>query len=94
MKQDTEKEILEIENQIDILSESTNIEQYLDRLPKILSDLHELASKVQSEADYEDMRNDIKQLMEIVSHELILDNKKELKVKLFEGLEKLETEKM
>ena len=77
-----------------MLSESNNIEEYLDRLPEILLDLHELASKAQSEADYEDMRNDIKQLMELVSHELILDNKKELKVKLFEGLENLETGKM
>ncbi len=28
--------------------------------------------------------------MEIVLHELILDNKKELRIKLFEGLESLE----
>lgn len=32
--------------------------------------------------------------MELVSHELILGNKKELKVKLFEGLENLESGKM
>ena len=55
---------------------------------------HDLSSRVLSEADYEWMREDIKQLMELVSHELILDNKKELKVKLLEGLENLETVEM
>ena len=94
MKQETENEIREIEAQIDLLSESTDIEEYLDRLPNILLDLHELSSRVLSEADYEDLRDDIRQLMEIVSHELILTNKKELKVKLLEGLENLETVEM
>ena len=32
--------------------------------------------------------------MKLVSHELILTNEKELTVKLFDGLEKLETEKI
>lgn len=70
------------------------MEQYLERLPEIVQKLHELSSKVLSEADYEGMRNDIKQLIEIVSHELILNNKKELKVKLSEVLENLETDKI
>lgn len=91
---DTEKEIQSIEDQIKALWESTDMEQYLERLPEIVQKLHELSSKVLSEADYEGMRNDIKQLIEIVSHELILNNKKELKVKLSEVLENLETDKI
>ena len=94
MKEDTEKEIREIESQIDSLSESTNMEEYLDRLPEILQNLHELSSRVLTEAEYGDMRNDIKQLIEIVSHELILSDKKELKVKLFEGIESIERGKI
>ena len=94
MKEDTEKEIQEVQSQIDFLSESTNIEEYLNRLPEILQNLHELSSRVLSEADYVWWRDDIRQLMEIVLHELTLTNKKELKVKLLEGLENLETGKM
>lgn len=94
MKEDTEKEIQEVQSQIDFLSESTNIEEYLDRLSEILQNLHELSSRVLCEADYVWWRDDIRQLMEIVLHELTLTNKKELKVKLLEGLENLETGKM
>jgi len=90
MKKETEMEIQEVQSQIDLLSESTDIEQYLDRLPEILQKLHELAGRVLSEADYKGWRDDIKQIMEIVLHELILTNKKELRIKLLEGLEKLE----
>ena len=94
MKQDVENEIQDIETQIELLSESSNIEEYLYRMPEILLDLHELSSRVLSEADYEGMRNDIKQLIEITSHELILNNKKELKIKLSDVLESLETGKI
>ena len=94
MKQETENEIQDIEARIELLSESTNIEEYLFRMPEILLNLHELSSRVLSEADYEGWRDDIKQLMEIVLHELTLTNKKELKVKLSEVLENLESGKM
>ena len=94
MKRETEEEVQAIQRQLDDLWESTNMEQYFARLPDILQNLQELASNVLSEADYGEWRWDIKQLMELVSHELILTNKKELKVKLFEGLENLETEKI
>lgn len=77
-----------------MLSESSNIEEYLDRLPQIVLDLHELASRVQSEADYEEMRDDIRQLMELVSHELTLTNKKELRIKLLDAFENLENGKI
>ena len=89
--EDTEKAIKATENQINELWESTDIEQYLDRLPEIIQNLHELAGRVLSDGDYEWWRDDIKQLMGIVLHELTLTNKKELKIKLFDALEKLET---
>lgn len=94
MKESTQEQIKALEIQIQDLSESSDFEQYLDRLPEILKDLHELASKVLSEADYQDSRDEIRQLIQLVSHELTLTTKKELKVKLFEGLENLEIVKM
>ena len=36
MKEDTENEIQAIKEQMDALSESTDMEQYLDRLPEIV----------------------------------------------------------
>ena len=46
------------------------------------------------EADYEDARDDIRQPIKIVSHELILTNKKELQIRLFDVLEELEIDEM
>ena len=94
MKEDTENEIQAIKEQMDALSESTDMEQYLDRLPEIVRNLHELASRALPEADYEGARDDIRQLIEIVSHERILTNKKELQIRLFDVLEELEIDEM
>ena len=59
-------------------------------MPEIVYNLHELANRVLPDADYEECREEIKKLIAIISHELTLTNKKELKVKLFDGFEKLE----
>jgi hypothetical protein len=83
---DTEKEIESIESQIEALSESTDMEQFIERLPEVLAKTFELASKVLSNADIETMRSDIEQLLEICTFELRVSTKKELKVKLFEPL--------
>ncbi len=89
MREDTEKEIYNIQTQIDSLAESTDMEQYLERLPEILKKLHELTSNVLCEADIDDMRDDVKKLIDIVAHELVLNNKKELKVELYDTLNNL-----
>lgn len=89
MKEDTDKEIYDIQIQIDALSESTDMEQYLERLPEILKKLHELTSNVLCEADLDDMRDDVKKLIDIVAHELVINNKKELKVELYDTLNNL-----
>ena len=65
------------------------MEQYLERLPEILKKLHELTSNVLCEADIDDMRDDVKKLIDIVAHELVLNNKKELKVELYGTLNNL-----
>jgi hypothetical protein len=41
-----EIEIERIVSQIDALSGSTDMEQYLDRLPEIVKNIHELSSNV------------------------------------------------
>ena len=65
------------------------MEQYLERLPEVLKKLHELASNVLCEADLDDMRDDVKKLIDIVAHELVLNNKKELKVEPYGALNNL-----
>ena len=70
------------------------MEEFINRLPEIITNLHELSSKMLSNQEYEGWREDLRKFIQIVSHELILTNKKELKIKLFEGLENLETDKM
>lgn len=92
--QSLSSEIDELKYELNTLSESTNMEEFINRLPEIITNLHELSSRVLTDAEYEWWRDDVKKLMQIVLHELTLTNKKELKVKLFEGLENLETDKM
>jgi hypothetical protein len=93
-KRQIDSDIQNIQSQIDTLVESSSVEEYLNRLPEILQNLHELSSNVLSNAVYTSWRNDLKQLIELTTHELILNDKKELKVKLFDALEKLETFEM
>lgn len=87
---DMEKEIQLIDNQIDKLWRSTDMEQFIERLPEVLNKTFELASKVLSNEDIVTLKKDIEQLLEICTFELTINNKKELKIKLFDGLEKFD----
>ncbi len=87
--QHIENQKQDIDNQMEKLWESTDIEQFLERLPEILSKTFELASKVLSNEDIDGIRSDMRQLIEIVTFELEISTKKELTVKLFEGLNNL-----
>ncbi len=89
MKEDTENEIQAIKEQMDALSESTDMEQYLERLPEILLKTFELTSNAISKGKTHDNKDDLLKLIEITTFELTVSNKKELKVKLFEVLDKL-----
>ena len=86
---DIEKEITSIDSQIEELSQSSDIEEFLGRLPDILWKTFELSSKVLSGADIEAMKADILKLIEICTFELSINTKKELKVKLFWPLEEV-----
>ncbi len=87
--EDMDKEKKDIESQIEKLWESTDIEQFLERLPEILTKTFELASKALSSADIDAINSELRQLIEIVTFELEIGNKKELLVKLQPGLNNL-----
>jgi hypothetical protein len=78
-----------IESQIIELSDNTDMEKYLEKLPEVLLKTVELASNTINRANLEGLREDIKLLLEITTVELTVTNKKELKVKLFDVLDKL-----
>ncbi len=82
-----DREITSIDLEITKLSESTDIEQFLDRIPEVLIKIFELCRKVLSSKEIKDMKDEIYKLIEITTFELSVSTKKELTVKLFEGLE-------
>lgn len=86
---DIDKSISIIENQIFELSDNTDMEEYLEKLPEVLLKTVELASNTINKANLEGLRNNIKTLLEITTVELTITNKKELKIQLFDVLDKL-----
>ncbi|HRI36906.1 MAG TPA: hypothetical protein PK765_07860 [bacterium] len=86
---DMDSDLRALESRISDLSRDTEMERYLDRLPEMLLETVELASNGISRAKIEDLRADLKTLLEISTVELTVTNKKELQVKLFEVLEGL-----
>ena len=86
---DMDEDIRVIEGQISELSESSDMEQYLEKLPTMLLKTVELSGNAIQKRNTVGMREDIKKLLEITTVELTITNKKELKVKLFEVLDSL-----
>ena len=80
-------EIKTIENKIQILSQSGEIEHFIDALPDILAKTFELSQKAIMDQDFEQSREDIMKLIEITTFELTVNTKKELRIKLFDWLE-------
>jgi flagellin-specific chaperone FliS len=80
-------EIKTIENKIQILSQSGEIEHFIDVLPDILAKTFELSQKAIMDQDFEQSREDIMKLIEITTFELTVNTKKELRIKLFDWLE-------
>lgn len=86
---DMEKDIKYIESKIHEFSDDTDTERYIGRLPEILSKTFELTGNTIQRAKDEDTKEDIIKLLELTTFELTISNKKELKVKLFDVLDKL-----
>ncbi len=86
---DMDKAIHLIESEISEFTDDIDIEEYLDRLPEVLSKTFELASNDLFKSKTNDMKDDLLKLIEITTFELTVNNKKELKIKLFEVLDRL-----
>ena len=85
----SQQEIESLEEQIISLSENTDIEEFIEQLPEILWKITELMGEFIQEADYEGNRENIKKLIAITTNELYINDKKELKVKLFDWLDSI-----
>ncbi len=86
---DIDLEIKTIESEILESSKTSELEKYIDRLPEILLKTFELASNSISKAENADFKEDVLKLIELSTFELTINNKKELKIKLFPVLDKL-----
>ena len=87
--EDMDRQIQLLENEINEFSVDTDIDKFLVRLPEVLSKTFELASNVLFKGKTQDNKDDLLKLIEISTFELTVNNKKELKVKLFEVLDRL-----
>ena len=65
------------------------MEDFLERLPKILSEIVELSSEALITDENEKKKENIIKLFEITVSNFSVSNKKELKIKLFEVLDAL-----
>lgn len=78
-----------IQKEIDDFENDMQIEKYLDYLPEILLKTSELAGNTIKKAESEDIREDLKKLLAITTSELLITNKKELRIQLFWVLERI-----
>lgn len=68
---------------------NTDMEKYLEKLPEVLLKTVELVSNTINKEQIEVIKEDIIKLIEITTVELTITNKKELKIQLFDVLDKL-----
>ena len=61
----------------------------IPKIPEFFQEIVELNCNPHQQAKIKDYRDQIKQVLEIITVELIIYDKKELRIKLFEGLEDL-----
>ncbi len=88
-KNETSKSIQALENQISEMNSNRDIEKYLEKIPNILFETVELACNAINKANSEGFKEDILKLLEFTTVELTIDNKKDLKVKVFQVLDRL-----
>ncbi len=86
---DMEKSIKLIQEQINEFSGSSDMEELLERLPQILSEIVELAQKSLGEEEITEKKDSLKKLFEITVSNFSVSIKKELQIKLFDVLDVL-----
>lgn len=89
MVAEAETNIEKISRQISELSQNSEMEEYFEKLPSVLCKTFELASNTLSEGNDDQRKDDILKLLELTTFELTINNEKELKIKLFDVLDKL-----
>jgi len=82
-------DIRNIELDIQRFSEKENLEVFLDRVPEVLEKIIELIDSIDSNADIDTMKGDLLLLLQITTFELPISTKKELQIKLLDGIESL-----
>ena len=82
-----DQDIKELDKNIERLSQNSSIEEFLDKIPEVITKIFELCSKALSNQEISAIKDEVIKLVEITTFELSVSTKKELKVKLFEGLE-------
>ena len=87
MKKELFEQIQDIEMKLETMKENENFEEFLQRIPEVINNLHELARNTLNNAENQAFREQVKELMQFTLHELTLNNKKALKIRLFEALE-------
>ena len=83
--------IRKIDIALEEFNNDSDLDKYLERLPIILFKTFELGSNAIKQAENLESKNDILKLIELTTFELSVNNKKELKVKLFDVLDKFIT---
>ena len=86
---DIDRSIRILEEEIQNLSESTDMEELLERLPTILTEIVELTLEALTEEENDKKKGNIIKLFEITVSNFSVSNKKELKIKLFVYLKDL-----
>lgn len=77
------RKIKNMQNQISELSESTASEEFIARIPELLEKTFELSSKVHYKKENTTPKDDIIMLLEFITVELVINDKKELSIELF-----------
>ncbi len=78
-----------LDSEIAEVSQSTHMDKYLERIPEILCSTFELANSTLTEAEKGEKKENLLKLLELTTFELTVNDKKELKVKLFDVLDRL-----
>jgi len=73
------RKIEEIDRHIENMSSEYDISELINKIPNILAKIFELYNNAFSKAEIGDMRDDIKQILEIITFELQINTKKSLK---------------
>lgn len=87
--EDTKKSIKLANDKINELSEGSDMDKYLVKLPEVLTETFELMEDALPKAKKPIKKEDLLKLFELTTFELTVNNKKELKIKLFDVLDAL-----